>query len=280
MILNQHILIGLMLFIFIIGILLNIACYNIYSWNKLKGSCATKKLHNYLTIIIIIGSIFMAIPIGYMLCHKNCNCNYDKGDTKNWIIYLLIICLVSLSIFLQVIISNLRTELSKCGNESNISSLLKWISIVQLIVIFMFSGIYIYLKVKNQKDQDKSSENDEDDNYYDDDDDDDDDDDEFSTKEELKKKKKKYKNKIIESLELDLTSQQASLEKVNHQLGKIQSVPKTKRNPKWKNTYNKTLSKQNTLENNIKNIQNKLENAMKERIKSPPQSLPSWMNVD
>ena len=99
---------GFMLITFIIGVLLIILTFNAYSN---LGSCTSYGLRYKLKAAIILGTIFITIPIGYAFCIGNPKCNCDFGENAIWKINSLLVVSMGMGIGLLTLAIGIKNNL-------------------------------------------------------------------------------------------------------------------------------------------------------------------------
>ena len=149
-----------MLLIFIIGILLIILTFIVYS--KLKDSCNSKDLKTKLRLAIGLGTTFIVITISYMMCITNSNCKCDFGENTNWKFYIMLLLLISMGSGLLILTIGINNDLktNNCNVDLGIiPNLLIGLSISQIVISFIY--IIYSLKYKDTKgDDDKDTKDD------------------------------------------------------------------------------------------------------------------------
>ena len=139
-----------MLLIFIVGILLIILTFIVYS--KLKDSCNSQNLKNKLRLAIGLGTTFVVITISYMMCITNSNCKCDFGENTNWKFYIMLLLLISIGSGLLILTIGINNDLktNNCDVDLGIvPNLLIGLSITQIVISFIY---FIYsLKYKGNK---------------------------------------------------------------------------------------------------------------------------------
>ena len=179
------------IFMYILGILgLILTILGFVGYNKL-GFCPSTSLKNKLRMCIGIGSSFVALSLGFIICNRRCDCVYEE-ETKEkiWFIVGLIIVVSILNIVLVALINKdvnsvNADNLTPCNIELGSIPALMYIANGLLLAT---SIGYIILQVKkfhdskkpkiidddDDDDKDKSDDDDKDDDKDDDDDDEDD----------------------------------------------------------------------------------------------------------
>jgi hypothetical protein len=93
---------------FVIGVLLIILTFNAYSN---LGSCTSEGLRYKLKVAIILGTIFITIPIGYAFCLGNTKCNCDFGANAIWKINSLLVVSMGMGIGLLTLAIGIKNNL-------------------------------------------------------------------------------------------------------------------------------------------------------------------------
>ena len=95
----------------IVGLLLIITAFTAYS--NINEDCTSSTLRDKLRNAIIIGTIFVTISIGYILCviKRGCKCSF--GTKSDWKIYLMLMLLMGMG-------SGLLSLTLSIKNEANI----------------------------------------------------------------------------------------------------------------------------------------------------------------
>ena len=135
-----------MIFLFIIGLLLTILSFHTY--NKLTN-CFSATLRSNLRSSIVIGSILMALPIGFLICKKKCNCEFDQK--QSWQMYAILVSLIILGIYISILAKNIKDETTKCNIDLGmIPRLLYWISVIQAVIPSIYLAYLAYDKTKDK----------------------------------------------------------------------------------------------------------------------------------
>ena len=149
-------------FIFVVGILLIILNFNIYS--KLTDECNSKDLRTKLRFVIGLGTTFVTIAIGYTICinKSGCDCDFEKSNWKNYSILVALILLGGGLLALTIEINNdIKSNL--CDIDFGIiPDILIGLSIAQIIIPSFYIFYIMYKNKKDNKDQDQDQDEDED----------------------------------------------------------------------------------------------------------------------
>jgi len=102
-----------MLFNFVIGVLLLIISFSVYS--TLTEDCSSDDIREKLKISIIIASVLVSISVGYGLCvvRGACDCNF--GNTSNAKINTILLFLIALGTTLLWLNYGIKSDLNKTG---------------------------------------------------------------------------------------------------------------------------------------------------------------------
>lgn len=155
----------LMIFNFIIGILLLIISFSIYS--KLTENCSSKDIRDKLKISIIIASVLVSISVGYGLCISRDACHCDFGKKSNAKINTILLFLIALGSTLLWLNYGIKNDLNKPGCNISVGSLpniLIGICFVQVVVPSLY---LISLITKLYDDSDGKSDEGDDGDYGD-----------------------------------------------------------------------------------------------------------------
>lgn len=209
----------LMIFNFIIGILLLIISFYIYS--ELTENCSSEDIRDKLKISIIIASVLISISVGYGLCVKRNACDCNFGKTSNAKINTILLFLIALGSTLLWLNYGIKNDLNKPGCNISVGSLpdiLIVICFVQVIV----PGLYlIALITKLYDDSDgKSDKSGEDEEGEEDEEDEEDEKGRVELKENLRKRERLIKK--------DLSKTRTELSKSRE---KVEALKRKKKKP-------------------------------------------------
>jgi hypothetical protein len=153
-----------MLSMIIIGFLLTGTA--IYSYSKLEAQCTSGNLRSKLQWAIGLGTTFMTLGIGYVLCvnMSGCDCPIDSNFQNRTKLYILLISLMTLGCILLPLTIGIKNELSDCNVDLGIlPTVLIIISSIQISLPLIFI-IYMTISSKQQvkiEKQDLDDESDE-----------------------------------------------------------------------------------------------------------------------
>ncbi len=222
--------------LFVIGLILVITTFTAYS--KITETCKSKKLRSYLRWCLIIGSFLITIAIMYFMCNIREGCNCDFNIDSGWKIYLTLFILVTMGVFLVYLVSGIQREIKSGGCDIDLGSLpgvLLGISIAQIVLPIIYTGIVLYTKKKSIR-----SKKDEDEEYYED--------------EDENENRERLAHKSIE-LEKDIESLDKQLTKYTTELSDL------KRSKVKKNDLDARRKKIKIVSSKISSIENKLNQA-------------------
>lgn len=148
----------------IIGLLLVVT--SIYTYSKLNAQCTSGSLRTKLQWAIGLGTTFMSLGVGYVICvnMSGCECPFDNntGDKKK--LYGLLISLVVLGSAILPITVGIKNDLNDCNVDIGVlPSMLIGIASLQIalpvifIVYTMISGMKSK-KVEVNEEDDESDE--------------------------------------------------------------------------------------------------------------------------
>ena len=146
---------GFMLITFIIGVLLIIFTFNTYSN---LGSCTSEGLRYKLKAAIILGTIFITIPIGYAFCIGNPKCNCDFGENAIWKINSVLVISTGMGIGLLTLAIGIKNNLK--DDDCNIDlgatpDLLLGLSIAQISISITCIIAFLLYNRKNEPGESK-----------------------------------------------------------------------------------------------------------------------------
>jgi hypothetical protein len=177
------------IFMYILGFLgLILTILGFVGYNKL-GFCPSTSLKNKLRMCIGIGSSFVALSLGFIICNRRCDCVYEE-ETKEkiWFIVGLIIVVSILNIVLVALINkDVKSVNADTSTPCNIElgSIPALMYIANGLLLATSIG-YIILQVKKFHDSKKPKIIDDDDDDKDKSEDDDKDDDKDDDEDDIK----------------------------------------------------------------------------------------------
>ena len=151
-----------MFVLFIIGLLLVILSFSSYS--KLEDKCSTVGLRAKLRIAIGIGSVFISLSIGYLMCVTISGCNCDIGDYNSWKIYTMLGMLFSMGGGLLLLILGIKNDLKSVDCDVDLGAtptILMVLSIIQIVLPVLYILWIIYQKNFDKNNNNKVDEQDE-----------------------------------------------------------------------------------------------------------------------
>ena len=252
------------IFMYILGILgLILTILGFVGYNKL-GFCPSTSLKNKLRMCIGIGSSFVALSLGFIICNRRCDCVYEE-ETKEkiWFIVGLIIVVSILNIVLVALINkDVNSVNADTSTPCNIE--LGYIPALMYIAngLLLATSIgYIILQVKKFNDSkkpkiidDDDDDDDKDKSEDDDKDDDDEDEDDIKALPHEKERAAEFARLTAEKKRLN-----NSLSNDIHTLNKLK-VEKAERSHKGIEENNKQVEKYHILQDRIAKQKRDLSN--------------------
>ena len=250
------------IFMYILGILgLILTILGFVGYNKL-GFCPSTSLKNKLRMCIGIGSSFVALSLGFIICNRRCDCVYEE-ETKEkiWFIVGLIIVVSILNIVLVALINkDVNSVNADTSTPCNIE--LGYIPALMYIAngLLLATSIgYIILQVKKSHDSKKpkiidDDDDDKDKSEDDDKDDDDEDEDDIKALPHEKERAAEFARLTAEKKRLN-----NSLSNDIHTLNKLK-VEKAERSHKGIEENNKQVEKYHILQDRIAKQKRDLSN--------------------
>ena len=158
-----------MFLLFVVGLLLIITTFTAYS--KLDATCTSDSLRGKLRWAIGIGTTFVTLAIGYMVCLKKEGCKCDFGERSDWKIYTMLAVLMGMGWGLLALTIGIKNDVNSADchiDLGGVPDILMALSIAQLVIPVLY---IIYIAVKGlPKGKTKNDEN-EDENEGEEDDD-------------------------------------------------------------------------------------------------------------
>ena len=149
---------GFMLITFIIGVLLIIFTFNTYSN---LGSCTSEGLRYKLKAAIILGTIFITIPIGYAFCVSNPKCNCDFGGNAIWKINSLLVISMGMGVGLLTLAIGIKNNLKDDDCNADLGAtpdVLLGLSIAQIAISFLcICAFFVYNRKNEPSDESKDT---------------------------------------------------------------------------------------------------------------------------
>ena len=138
-----------MFMVFAIGVLLLAITFKAYG--EFDEKCTYQDLRTKLRYTIIIGTVFITIPIGYTVCTraKSCKCNF--GAISGVKLYLMLGALLSMGSGLLVLTMGIKKELEKssCNVDLGVTpNILMGVSIAQIALPVMYALYTLVNKCK------------------------------------------------------------------------------------------------------------------------------------
>ena len=143
--------------LFVIGLLLIITAFTADS--KLDVTCTSNSLRGKLRWAIGIGTTFVTLAIGYMVCLKKEGCSCDFGERTDWKIYTMLAVLTGMGGGLLVLTIGIKNAVNSddCHIDLGVvPDVLMALSIAQLVIPTLY---IIYIATKGlQKGKKKEEE--------------------------------------------------------------------------------------------------------------------------
>lgn len=156
-----------MFFLFVVGLLLIITTFTAYS--KLDATCTSDSLRGKLRWAIGIGTTFVTLAIGYMVCLKKEGCKCDFGERSDWKIYTMLAVLMGMGGGLLALTIGIKNDVNSADchiDLGGVPDILMALSIAQLVIPVLYI-IYIAVKGlpkgKTKKDENEDENEDEED---------------------------------------------------------------------------------------------------------------------
>ena len=153
-----------MFFLFVVGLLLIITTFTAYS--KLDATCTSDSLRGKLRWAIGIGTTFVTLAIGYMVCLTKEGCKCDFGERSDWKIYTMLAVLMGMGGGLLALTIGIKNDVNSADchiDLGGVPDILMALSIAQLVIPVLYI-IYIAVKGlpkgKTKKDQNEDEEDD------------------------------------------------------------------------------------------------------------------------
>ena len=156
-----------MFFLFVVGLLLIITTFTAYS--KLDATCTSDSLRGKLRWAIGIGTTFVTLAIGYMVCLTKEGCKCDFGERSDWKIYTMLTVLMGMGGGLLTLTIGIKNDVNSADchiDLGGVPDILMALSIAQLVIPVLYI-IYIAVKGlpkgKTKKDENEDENEDEED---------------------------------------------------------------------------------------------------------------------
>jgi len=135
-----------MIALFVSGILLLFVSSS--SFKTIKSTCQFNIIRSGMTSIMTIGSIFVTIPLTYLLCSSQMECNNSKKPEKRLGIYMLLVLIFSLTMITlcSIMIININQNIDSCGGNKMKQSIIIVLVLNCIIFIGTLSGIVLLYK--------------------------------------------------------------------------------------------------------------------------------------
>ena len=153
-----------MFFLFVVGLLLIITTFTAYS--KLDATCTSDSLRGKLRWAIGIGTTFVTLAIGYMVCLTKEGCKCDFGERSDWKIYTMLAVLMGMGGGLLALTIGIKNDVNSADchiDLGGVPDILMALSIAQLVIPVLYI-IYIAVKGlpkgKTKKDENEDEEDD------------------------------------------------------------------------------------------------------------------------
>lgn len=156
-----------MFFLFVVGLLLIITTFTAYS--KLDATCTSDSLRGKLRWAIGIGTTFVTLAIGYMVCLTKEGCKCDFGERSDWKIYTMLAVLMGMGGGLLALTIGIKNDVNSADCHIDLGSvpdILMALSIAQLVIPVLY---IIYIAVKGLPKGKTTKKKDEEDDEEDDD---------------------------------------------------------------------------------------------------------------
>lgn len=136
-----------MITLFVSGIILIFISSS--AFNTIKSTCEFNIIRSGMTSIMTIGSIFVTIPLTYLICSSQMECNNSKASETRLGIYMLLVTLFSIIMITlcTMMLNNINKDIDSCGGNKMKQSII--ILLVLNCLIFTGSTIGIGLLYKN-----------------------------------------------------------------------------------------------------------------------------------
>ena len=151
-----------MFFLFVVGLLLIITTFTAYS--KLDATCTSDSLRGKLRWAIGIGTTFVTLAIGYMVCLTKEGCKCDFGERSDWKIYTMLAVLMGMGGGLLALTIGIKNDVNSADchiDLGGVPDILMALSIAQLVIPALYI-IYIAVKGlpkgKTKKDENEDEE--------------------------------------------------------------------------------------------------------------------------
>ena len=143
---------------FVIGLLLIIITFNAYSN---LGTCTSEGLRSKLKVAIILGTIFITIPIGYAFCVSNPKCNCDFGGNAIWKINSLLVISMGMGVGLLTLAIGIKNNLKDDDCNADLGAtpdVLLGLSITQIAISFLcICAFFVYNRKNEPSDESKDT---------------------------------------------------------------------------------------------------------------------------
>jgi hypothetical protein len=154
-----------MFLLFVVGLLLIITTFTAYS--KLDATCTSDSLRGKLRWAIGIGTTFVTLAIGYMVCLTKEGCKCDFGERSDWKIYTMLAVLMGMGGGLLALTIGIKNDVNSPDCHIDLGSapdILMALSITQLVIPALY---IIYIAEKGlPKGKTKKNENDDEEDDY------------------------------------------------------------------------------------------------------------------
>jgi uncharacterized membrane protein YgcG len=132
--------------IVITGLILVITAF--YAYSKLSGECTSSTLRGKLQAAIGLGTAFMTIGIGYIVCVSKGGDRCNFGDSVDWKTYMLLFLLLAIGATVLGLTLSIQSEVNKgeCNVDlGSLPSILITIGSIQIAIPILYA-IYVFIK--------------------------------------------------------------------------------------------------------------------------------------
>jgi hypothetical protein len=135
-----------MITLFVAGIILIVLSSS--AFKTIKSTCKFNIIRSGMTSIMTIGSIFVTIPLTYLICSSQMNCKNSKTPGSRLGIYMLVVSLFSLTIITlsSMMIKNINKNIDSCGGNKMKQSIMILLVLNCIILIGTLLGIGLLYK--------------------------------------------------------------------------------------------------------------------------------------
>lgn len=137
----------LLLFLITIGILMIYVSSNFFK--KLNTLCKEQQIRTGMTIMMVLASVFITIPVTYLVCKTQISCQMGAKSASKSSIYMFFILGISIYLITTcgIMLSSIAKDKVNCGGDEAKKSIDILLTIS--IILFVIICISLFLRYKH-----------------------------------------------------------------------------------------------------------------------------------